>query len=479
MGSTASLPEHLAAIFMEAQARDQDLPLDLITLLSQMGLGRDRLLAEQATNSLYRLIILPLCDDFTDHGTAVANKVIITMLQAFLRTSAGAAARQILATHKLSDPAAIIERHRQLQQGKPLSQAHSALIKKAFILSRVTLGADIAITSIIAQRLRQALPQAEIFLVGPDHLSRLFAGGSLRFIDFPFDRDGSLHEKFAAWPRLYNCLAEQTKNLARREIALFDPDSRLSQLGLLPLVPLSSTYYLTSRTDSAGEATLPEITNAWLDRIVPDSSRAMPSFCLQPSVQQKARLFFQYLPATTFTVLINFGVGNDANKRLGTTFEKELLEALLAIPDTLVILDSGKGGPEHEAAKRLMAKTAEKGYKTAELSETELADATIASGTALLRFSGNIDAVAALIDHSHLFIGYDSCCQHLATATRTPAIICFAGAANKRFLRRWQPGNHHGKTTTIVIDKQPCTSSQRTALINKIIKKAASCHPGQ
>ncbi len=479
MTSMVSLPEHLAAIFMEAQAHDQDLPLELITLLSQMGLGGDPQLADQATNSLYRLIILPLCDDFTDHGTAVANKVIITMLQAFLRTRAGAAARQILTAEKLDSPTDLVERHRQLQQSKPLSQAQGALIKKAFILSRVTLGADIAITSIIVQRLRQALPQAEIFLVGPEHLSRLFAGCNLRFIDFPFDRDGSLHEKFAAWPRLHHYLTEQTKGLSHREIALFDPDSRLSQLGLLPLVPVSSTYYLTSRTERAGEATLPEITNAWLERIVPDSSRALPSFWLPTSVQQEARLFFQHLPAATFTVLINFGVGNDANKRLGITFEEELLVALLTRPDTLVILDSGKDGPEHEAAKRLMAKIAKKGYKTAELSEKELPDATIASGTRLLRFSGNIDAVAALIDLSHLFIGYDSCCQHLATATRTPAIICFAGAANKRFLRRWQPSNHHGKTTTIVIDKQPLTSSQRTELINKIIKKAASCHPKQ
>lgn len=119
-----------------------------------------------------------------------------------------------------------------------------------------------------------------------------------------------------------------------------------------------------------------------------------------------------------------------------------------------------------------MAKMAERGYNTAELSERQLTKAQISFQHGLLRFTGKIDSTAGLIDSSDLFIGYDSCGQHVATATETPAIICFAGAANKRFLERWQPGNHHGKTTTYVIDQKPLSSQKRSELIGKIIKTA-------
>ncbi|MDA3786621.1 MAG: hypothetical protein PF568_07050, partial [Deltaproteobacteria bacterium] len=117
-------------------------------------------------------------------------------------------------------------------------------------------------------------------------------------------------------------------------------------------------------------------------------------------------------------------------------------------------------------------KIEEKGYNTAELSDQELAEAEIAVTHGLLRFSGRIDAMAGLISNSDLFIGYDSCGQHVATATKTPAIICFTGAANKRFLARWQPGNHHGKTTTFIIDQQTMSPKHSPGLNQKIAQRA-------
>jgi hypothetical protein len=45
--------------------------------------------------------------------------------------------------------------------------------------------------------------------------------------------------------------------------------------------------------------------------------------------------------------------------------------------------------------------------------------------------------MAALIGHSDEYIGYDSACQHIAAAARTPTLTIFAGTNNKNFVRRW------------------------------------------
>ena len=41
-------------------------------------------------------------------------------------------------------------------------------IKKILLLSRVTIGADVAVTSIIIQRLAELYPKAEMVLIGGD-----------------------------------------------------------------------------------------------------------------------------------------------------------------------------------------------------------------------------------------------------------------------------------------------------------------------
>lgn len=469
---TACLPEHMATIFMDALAQGLTPPLDLISLLSQMALGTDIDLAKSATASLYGQIILPLCDDFTSHGVEMANSVLISMIQAFCRTQKGREARQILQDLHLTTRESFLARHRQLSKPHTLSHDNRRAVKKAFILSRVTLGADIAITSLIVSRLKKALPEAEIFLVGPDHLHRLFHNNGLHYLELPFSREGSFLERMMIWPRLYHLITKETNDLAPQEILLFDPDSRLSQLGLLPLTHTPSTHYLCSRQDRADKLSLSEITNNWLDHIFPDIPSCSPHFSINPHQMSLCQLFSGGINPNNFKIVINFGVGNDDNKRLADPFEEELLAALLARPNTLIILDSGKGKHEEALAKRLMAKMGERGYNTAEFSEGQLTGAKISFQRGLVRFTGKIDAMAGFIMASDLFIGYDSCGQHVATSTETPAIICFTGAPNKRFLERWQPGNHHGKTTTLIIDQKPLSSDQRAELIEKITHTA-------
>lgn len=452
-------------------------PFDLIPLLSQMALGPDRDLAQEASASLYGKIILPLCDDFTSHGVDVANRVLTSMILTFCNTPQGKEARQILHDFQLTDQESFLARYQKLLIPNPLSQEKRRLVKKVFILSRVSLGADIAITSIIISRVKKALPHAKICLVGPNHLHHLFYNNDLHYLEIPFSREGSLLHKMAAWPRLYHLIAKESSDLTAQEILLFDPDTRLSQLGLVPLTSSSSTHYLCSRKDQAENLSQTAISNNWLDQIFPDIPACSPYFSINPDLLAQCRLFSDHFRKTIFKIIINFGVAHDTNKRLSDPFEEELLAALLRLKHTLVILDSGKGENEENMAKRLVAKMAERGYNTAELSERQLTETEISFQHGLVRFSGKIDAMAGLIKSCDLYIGYDSCGQHVATATETPSIICFTGAANKRFLGRWQPGNRHGKTATFIIDQKPLSAQKRAELIETIINTANQYRP--
>ena len=49
--------------------------------------------------------------------------------------------------------------------------------ERIYVLSRVTMGADVAITSVIIQRLQRMFDEAEIVLVGAEKLGELFADG--------------------------------------------------------------------------------------------------------------------------------------------------------------------------------------------------------------------------------------------------------------------------------------------------------------
>jgi ADP-heptose:LPS heptosyltransferase len=114
-------------------------------------------------------------------------------------------------------------------------------------------------------------------------------------------------------------------------------------------------------------------------------------------------------------IAVSLGVGGNEAKRIGGSFERDLLRELSARCAT-VILDKGAG--DEEAAR---AEAAAVGLPNVRL------------------FSGSFAAFAALIAKSDLYVGYDSAGQHAAAALRIPLVSIFAGAVNDRFFDRWRP----------------------------------------
>ena len=118
-------------------------------------------------------------------------------------------------------------------------------------------------------------------------------------------------------------------------------------------------------------------------------------------------------------------MGQNPRKRVSVEFEKRLVRALAAVPDTVVLLDRGFGPDETERAWQLMADIRHCGLPCLETRFSAPSFPSIPHGVLVVECS--IAEVAALIAHSDEYIGYDSACQHMAAAVRTPTLTIFAG----------------------------------------------------
>ena len=423
--------------------------LSAIKLLGAMCYDRKTTISSPADHALYQKIIIPLCDDFTSRGVHLTNLILATLILQAARLNSPKC-KKALDKAGLYTEKDILARIERVHNNPPPQQKY---IKKICLLSRVTIGADINITSIILQRLHHFFPDIPITIIGPNHLPQLFCQSFISHKRFEYQPNSSNSSHLTQWVELQQLIDHDQAGVTDQEFLLIDPDTRLSQLGLLPLAPEQCTHILPSRVDQALPLSLPEITNQWLDALLQETAYKHPLFQLCTLVKPATN--------TTFTITINFGVGNDANKRISLLFEQELIVALIRKGNTKVILDSGKGQEETEQASAI---------------ETFLTDQDIIQNVpnSFKRIHDSISTLASHIENSNLFIGYDSCSGHIATACHTPTIICFKGAPNSRFLERWQPQNQSKATTCLEIQQKQLNAHERSLLIQHIIDIASS-----
>lgn len=263
--------------------------------------------------------------------------------------------------------------------------------KQIILLSRVTLGADIAVTSVVAQALRTRFPDAKLVLAGSSKSAELLGLPSMP-VDYP--RNGGLRERLSAVAP-FAALDEHT--------LVVDPDSRLTQLGIYPLVPDDHYCFFDSRSVE-DHGSLSELARSWCAAVFEVSIPGPKIVVGDPP-----------FPIAKPSITVNLGVGGNEAKRAGAQFERDLLVELSQRARTLVV-DKGSG---HEEAARAEA---------------------AAAGLKNVRFwEGSFAGFAALIARSDLYVGYDSAGQHAAAALGIPLVSVFAGAVNDRFFERWRP----------------------------------------
>jgi len=300
------------------------------------------------------------------------------------------------------DAAALEARYRRVSNPR----AAAAEPEAVFVLSRVTLGADVAVTSVLLDAAKRRFPRARIVFVGPHKNFELFAADPrLDCAPVAYQR-GRLRDRLAVWEDLRG-LCRDPKSL------VLDPDSRLTQLGLLP-IGADERYHLFEsrayggREDAAPDSAthrgpLPELAASWARETL-GVEGAHPYLAPAGKAQSPRG------------VTVSLGVGENPAKRLPDPFEEKLL-GLLGATGLPLTIDRGAGG--EEAAR--------------------VEEACRRSGVAARFWEGSFAGFAAEIAASRLYVGYDSAGQHVAAAAGIPLISIFAGFPVPRMFERWRP----------------------------------------
>jgi ADP-heptose:LPS heptosyltransferase len=276
--------------------------------------------------------------------------------------------------------------------------------QRVYVLSRVTLGADIAITSVILDAAKQRFPHSEIYLAGSAKAAELFAADErIRHFPVSYPRSGSMRERLATWTKFDDGI-------------VIDPDSRLSQLGLLPVCAEDDYLFFESRAYGGdSDANLTALTQRWVRETFGVSGNP----------------YIAPLPvAAGAQIAVSFGVGENLAKRVDDAFEADLLRQLAARADS-VIVDRGAGGDEAERVERAIASSGARNITT---------------------WNGSFAGFASIIANARFYAGYDSAGQHAAAASGTPQLTIFRGYVSERMFQRWRPV---GKDTHVLKDFDP------------------------
>ncbi len=444
------LSRQIAYSFLDSYLKDFSLHWDYIDLLCEMSTSfQDPEANAQASKALFSVIVESLCDEFEELQAQAYYQVMARVISYCRGLSNGGDFAARLEGFGIRTEQDLLDRIEDIRKNGHCIDRNRGL-EKIFVLSRVTVGADVAITSIIIQRLEQIFPHAEIVLVGPDKMKEIFGGHrKLQFRCLPYPRHGNLLKRLSSWEGVLAVLEDETASTPRDRTAVFDPDSRLSQLGMLPLSSAKRYFYFDSRTnhDQEHALSMPELVNAWLDRVLGVKGFAYPRVWLSARVQDRAQEWLQAVQdrAGRKIICVNFGVGDNQRKRIGLRFEKELLLTLLREEDALIFLDKGIN-QEMEDNNLILREIANLGYDVRHAGFDS--DVSVPLHKGVIGIEAKIDEISSLIALSHEFIGYDSACQHIAAALNVPCTTVFAGSNNMKFIRRWCA---YGQNTSQII----------------------------
>ena len=374
----------------------------------------DELIANGGDRELFRIVVERLADLFEPALCRVYAELFSEVI-----------ARRIPGLH--ADHLAA--RYQRIRRSRVLDRDPNS-IENVFVLSRVTLGADVAVTSVILDAAKQRFPNAAIWFIGPKKSWELFAGDSrLRHLSIAYGRGGTIEDRLSVWPQLREtvCLPHSI---------VIDPDSRLTQLGLLPICQEEDYFFFESRSYGTDEGDpLSSLTERWVAE----------TFGVDP-----ARAYISTgLDAAEFATTVSLGVGENPSKRVPDPFEEQLLQRL----PRPILIDKGAGGEEAERVESAVQK---------------------AGGQGIVMWDGSFAGFAAHIQRSRLYVGYDSAGGHVAAACGIPAISIFAGAVSERMFQRWRPT---GKGKIQIVRPEGMGLDELLATFESLLSDLQAEHP--
>ncbi|HZR00504.1 MAG TPA: glycosyltransferase family 9 protein [Chloroflexota bacterium] len=441
-------PTALAAAFWARFRADGGVDRAAVRALAGLAIGDGEQTA-RAVAVLFGEVVEPLGDAF---GVAEAHAyvdVFAEVIDVARRHPRAAAIDRGLADLGLTNGQIAARGHRWLDADPAPVEGE---LRLAVVLSKVTLGAEIFQAATIVDALLARYPGCRVLFVGPEGSRGVFLGNDrvdFRAVDYP--RRGDLLTRLAAWPAARAIVREATAGLPEASWLVVDPDSRITQLNLLPVAPDARTRFFPSRTiQRPGIERLGELAADWAHGLF--GTRGTPTVWLTADARAWAdRLLAQLRPHARLWAAVNFGVGANERKRVGPDFERAVLRGLIA--DRLgVLLSRGVTDGEVAATNALCEGLAAEGVDVVHLPPDGDPVALAAPGQRqLVTWQAPTERMAALVAAADLHVGYDSAGQHVASAVGTPGVTAFVPSAGPRFVRRWSTWGR-GPARVVVVE---------------------------
>jgi len=382
---------------------------DALNSLCNLAVDENKEVAEAGENGLFRLLAERLSDSFDRESCALYDQAFIKTIQFSRGLPQGKALDESLSNFGLTREEELTDRKKRLSEKKSRFEKEDLVrVKKCLILSRVSLGADIAVTSVVIQKMLASCPNAEVVLLGDDALGGIFTGlDRFHVRHFKYPTSGGLFEKLGAWIELCDMVRQEINGLDPSEYIAIDPDSRMTQLGHLPLFPdqgasdggdavnnklmdnrpvdskpvdkksvnnkpennkpenkkpenkkrAANDPYLFFQSRSfvrPGVERISELTDCWLTTIF-GGDDARPFVNPGPAARDyAASLRSARVKETALWVSVAFGVGGNEEKRVGNQFESDLIKNLASGKNRAVLLFKGADPKERDRADRML-----------------------------------------------------------------------------------------------------------------------------
>ncbi len=447
-----------ADLIIAAHRERSAYPRDAVALLCEITADEDPEVARAGLRTLFPGLIERLNDSFDPAACELYDRIFAQVIDFYRRLPQAEDFDAALRGFGLTDESDLLARKtrntREWRNAgnyprRSVPDARSTILK-VLLLSRVTIGADVAVTSVIMAKLRGLLPGAEFVLLGSPKLRDLFGGDArARVREIRYERGGDVLSRLKSWIDVVEAVNEEIGDLSADEFLLIDPDSRLTQLGLLPLLKDERNYlFFESRSYRGARAagddnpqSIGRLASRWANEVFGVTEETFPYVALPAEHRDFGQLVAGKMRrggARRVTV-VSFGVGGNQNKRVSEKFEIETVNRL--IEDSALILDKGATGEEREQIDRIVAALRAAGHAVVEIDEDNragvMAREKLEAGA--VAWDGGVGAFAGLIAAADRYVGYDSAGQHIAAALGVPTLTIFVNANSPTFAERWRP----------------------------------------
>jgi hypothetical protein len=288
---------------------------------------------------------------------------------------------------------------------------------------------------------------------------------TFRPIDYP--RRGDLLSRLRCWLRAGEIVREETAGLPRDRWLVVDPESRITQLGLLPLAEPAQTRFFASRTiGGIGDDRLAVLAGRWAQALTGRPTPPLPHVWLTDDALAWARSLRARVGAhVPRWAVVNLGVGGNERKRVGPLFERALVGGLLDAGFG-VLLARGTAESEVAGIAALAGDLAAAGRDVAHLPPDAALDLLATPGRrALVTWQAPVERMAALVAAADLHVGYDSAGQHVAAAVGTPGVTAFVPSGSERHFKRWSAFGSGAVRVIRIEPDQPDTADAATAIV--------------